>query len=198
MLYLNQLKFPDIPYEHNLDGGGAPPEKSTVAAAGCGPCCLCMMVENLTTGHLDLMDCLAMSAKLGANRKPGTDLKILGKWVAEGYGLDFSVTDDIRILAEHLRRGGMAVANSGGDREGYKGIFTHGGHYMAVVALDGEEVCILDPSYFPGKFDEDGRRGKVKMAEPFIYCSLQVLKKDCENRSPAFYFFKRKSPVFYQ
>ena len=34
------------------------------------------------------------------------------------------------------------------------------------------------------------------MAEPFIYCSLQVLKKDCENRSPAFYLFKRKSPVF--
>ncbi len=195
MLYLNQLDFPDVPYAHNLDDGGPPPGKGTVAAAGCGPCCLCMIVENLTTGHLELMECLAMSAQLGANRKPGTDLNILGRSVAERYGLEFNVTDDDMTLTQHLQSGGMAVANAGGDREGYRGVFSHGGHYIAVIALDGDEVCVLDPSYFSGKYDEEGRRGKVRVAEPFVYCTLQVLKKDCENRSPAFYLFKRKRPA---
>ena len=90
MLYLNQLNYPDIPYEHNVAAGGPPEGKGNVAAAGCGPCCLCMMVENLTTEHLDLMDCLKMSADLKANMERGTDLKILGKAVAEKFGLGYS------------------------------------------------------------------------------------------------------------
>lgn len=192
MVYLNQLEYEQIPYEHNLDNGGAPPERSNVAAAGCGPCCLCMMVDNLTVKHLDLQECLDLSVKWKANRKPGTDLKILGPVVAEKFDLDFSVTDDIQEMAEHIRRGGMAAANSGGDREGYTGVFSHGGHYIAVISVDGDEACILDPSYKKGKYEEEARQGKVRVSEPFAYCSLEVLAKDCENRSPAYYLFKRK------
>ncbi len=194
MVYLNQLDYPDIPYEHNLEAGGPPEGKGNVAAAGCGPCSLCMMVDNLTTDHLDLMDCLKMSADLKANMKPGTDLKILGKAVAEKYNLDYSTTSDTEVLADHLRKGGMAVANSGGDREGYKAVFSHGGHYIAVVSVDGDQACVLDPSYKPGKYEEEGREGKAVVDEPFVYCSLKVLKKDCENRNPSFYLFKRKNP----
>ena len=192
MLYLNQLNYPDIPYEHNVAGGGPPEGKGNVAAAGCGPCCLCMMVENLTTEHLDLMDCLKMSADLKANMERGTDLKILGKAVAEKFGLGYSTTSDIEVLADHLRRGGMAVANAGGDREGYNAVFSHGGHYIAVISVDGDTACVLDPSYKPGKYEEEGRQGKAAVAEPFVYCSLEVLRKDCENRDPSFYLFSRK------
>lgn len=34
MLYLNQLNYPDIPYEHNVAAGGPPEGKGNVAAAG--------------------------------------------------------------------------------------------------------------------------------------------------------------------
>ena len=182
MYYINQLDYPHIRYEHDLDHGGAPEEKCTAAAAACGPCCLCMVVENMTFGHLELTDCLKLSADLGANRQRGTDLKILGPVVAEKYGLTYDVTDDVEKLVEHLQHGGMAIANSGGDREGYVGVFT----------TDGKDACILDPSYKEGKYDEEGRKGKVEVHAPFVYCSLEVLKEDCSNRSPAFYLFARK------
>ena len=105
MYYINQLDYPHIRYEHDLDNGGAPEEKCTAAAAACGPCCLCMVVENMTFGHLELTDCLKLSADLGANRQRGTDLKILGPVVAEKYGLTYDVTDDVEklVLPGHRR-----------------------------------------------------------------------------------------------
>lgn len=192
MYYINQLDYEHVPYEHNLNNGGAPEGKSNAAAAACGPCCLCMVVENLTFGHLDLLDCLKLSADHGANREMGTSLKILGPVVADMYGLNFDMTSDADVMVDTLKKGGMVIANSGGDREGYTGLFTHGGHYITVVSADGNEVCVLDPSYKEGKYEEEGRKGKAVVQKPFVYCSLDVLKKDCENRNPAFYLFSRK------
>lgn len=192
MLYLNQLDYEHIPYQHNLGHGGVPAEKATVAAAGCGPCSLCMMVENLTPEKLELEDCLKLSGELRANMEPGTDLKILAPAVAVKFKLAYETTSDIEVLAAHLRRGGMAVANSGGDYEGHIGVFSHGGHYVAVISVDGDEVCILDPSYRKDKYEEEGRKGKVHVTEPFSYCSLEMLKEDCANRAPSFYLFARR------
>ena len=191
MIYVNQLQQGDMKYEHNVAHGGAGTH-NTVAAAGCGLCSLCMIVDNMTFNHLGLEECLNMSYEFGANKEPGTDLKILGAAVAEKYGLGFSITSDREILRKHLQDGGMAVANSGGDREGYTGVFTHGGHYIVVVSIKGDEVCILDPSTKDSKYDEEGRKGKVREALPFVYCSLDVLAKDCENRNPSYYLFSRK------
>ena len=72
MKYINQLEHRDIPYEHNLDHGGVPEEKRNVAAAGCGPSCLCMMVDALTLSTYELTDCLKLSNEVGA--KPSTAL----------------------------------------------------------------------------------------------------------------------------
>lgn len=59
----------------------------------------------------------------------------------------------------------MAVACSAGDRpeEDYIGVFSHGGHFIAVVGIeeDGEHITVLDPSLMPDKYQEDGRRDKV-------------------------------------
>lgn len=192
MLYLNQRKYPDMPYQHNLKNGGAPPDKTNISAAGCGLCCLCMIVENMTMHHLSLEDCRQMAYDLKANQSAGTNLTILGPAVAQKFGLTYAQTDNIKEMIAHVRNGGMAVANSGGDREGYEGVFTHGGHYILVIGADETEACILDPALEPGKFDSEGRKGKVQVKEPFAYCNFQVLQKDCENRSPAYYLFARE------
>ena len=124
MKYINQLEHRDIPYEHNLDHGGVPEEKRNVAAAGCGPSCLCMMVDALTLSTYELTDCLKLSNEVGANREIGTSLKILGPVVAERFNLNYGETSDLNELKAHLAKGGLAIANSGGDREGYTGVFT--------------------------------------------------------------------------
>lgn len=101
MKYINQLEHRDIPYEHNLDHGGVPEEKRNVAAAGCGPSCLCMMVDALTLSTYELTDCLKLSNEVGANREIGTSLKILGPVVAERFNLNYGETSDLNELKAH-------------------------------------------------------------------------------------------------
>ncbi len=195
MLYLNQLQYPDIPYAHNLSNGGAPEGRGNVAAAGCGPCCLCMAVDHLTASQFPLQECLALSEKHGANMQLGTSLRILAPAVAASIALDYDTTDDPDRLNDWLQRGGVAIANVGGDRENYKGLFSDQGHYILVLSVSDGNVCILDPSYFPGKYESSARKGRAVVDAPFVYCSVATLCRDCDNRDPAFYLLRRPAPL---
>lgn len=112
MLYINQRKYPDMPYQHNLKHGGAPADKSNISSAGCGLCCLCMVVENMTMHSFSLEECRQMVYDLKANMSAGSDLQIMGPAVAEKFGLTYDQTDDINKMLAHVHAGGMAVANS--------------------------------------------------------------------------------------
>ena len=192
MLYLNQLDYAHIPYNHNVAKGGVPEERRCVATSGCGLCSACMIVDHLTTSHLSLEECVKLAEENGANRKMGCDMRVLGPIVAERFKLDYSTTNDREELKNHLKSGGQAIAIVGGDRDGYTGVLSHIGHYVVIVSINGEDVCILDPGYEDGKFDEDGRQGKVRVDKPFIYCSIDVIMKDTESNNPGFYMFKRR------
>ncbi len=192
MIYINQLERKEIPFEHDLDNGGAG-EYSNVAAAGCGPCSVCMVINNMTMDTPSLEEIINLVYEAKANREPGTDMKLLAPLVAERFNLDYKSTDNVGELITHLQNGGMAVANVGGDREGHIGVFSHGGHYIAVIGFVNGELCILDPSYKTDKFNEDGRRGLIRKIPPYLYCAPEVLVRDTENRTPGYYLFSRKS-----
>ena len=59
--------------------------------------------------------------------------------------------------------------------------------------MDAEgRVIILDPSYKPNKFEEEGRKGKVEMKHDVIaLCDPQLLVEDTATRDPGFYLFWR-------
>ena len=195
MLYINQREYAHVPYNHNTDFGGAPEERRNVGTSGCGICCGCMIVDHLTTYRLTVEECVRLAEDSGANKFIGTSLRVLGPVIAEKFGLAFSTTSDRGELLAHLSRGGAAIAHIGGDREEHIGLFSHKGHYVTVIAADAETqtACILDPTGSdPGKFDEPGRIGKVRIDKPFIYCSIDDLMKDVEPRNPGFYLFRRK------
>lgn len=65
-------------------------------------------------------------------------------------------------MLAHVHAGGMAVANSGGDREGYEGVFTHGGHYILVVSADETQACILDRRWSPASLTPRAERARWK------------------------------------
>ena len=196
MLYLNQLNYEDMPYPTNLDEPESDYAKNgTVRKAGCGLCSLCMVVDRLCLEALSLEECRDLSVSSGANREPGTDMKILGPIVAEKFGLRFRVTADTSELAECLRSGGAAIINAGGDRKGHIGTFSDIGHYVVAISESGGKFALLDPSWRPDKYTGEPRRSRVRESGSggLLYATAEVLEQDAANKAPGFYLFKRLS-----
>ena len=191
MRYYNQTNYPHVPYPTLTDLPELGRSDTTVRDAGCGLCASCMVVENMTGREFPLIDCLELSINVNANHSPGTDLTVLGPYIAERFDLDLVITDDPELLRAHLKKGYMAVACSAGDRpeEDYIGVFSHGGHFIAVVGIeeDGEHITVLDPSLMTDKYKEDGRRDKVIVNGNVLHTTMKVLAEDCRYREIKYY-----------
>ena len=189
--YLNQTNYPHVAYPTMTDIPELMRADSTVRSAGCGLCSASMVVTNLTGREFSLIDCLELSLAVNANHSPGTDMDRLAPYVAERFDLDLVMTDDPELLREHLIRGGMAIANATGDRpeDDCIGVFSHGGHYVAVVAIDDdhEHIIVLDPSQVPDKYQEPGREGKVIENGHYLHTTMAVLAEDCKYREMEHY-----------
>lgn len=181
MLYINQLDYPNMEYITRLELPGENIH-TTIASSACGLCSACMIVDQLTTRVLTLEHARQISYDTKSNLRRGTSMKPFAPRVAEEFGLDYRATDSAEELAEHLRRGGKAIVHVRGTTDGKLGLFAKVGHYITVIGISGDEVCILDPSFKEGKYDEPERREKVRVSYPFLYASLSDLH---EERSPA-------------
>lgn len=195
MKYVNQLEHRYLRYSSNTSH----PEKDhmthgTFARSGCGLASLIMVADWLLPNcQFDLRDAVQLSYDTNANRNAGTDMRYIAPVFAYKFGLELEFSDSIEDVIRCVQTGGAVVALSRGDREGYTGVFTHGGHYMAVIGMDRQgRLMILDPSWKEGKFDEAGREGKVEVKDKLCYCAPEVLDEDCKHR-PDFYLDKTAS-----
>ena len=155
--------------------------EGNMAAAGCGLCCAIMAADRLFTDvDYDLYDAREVSYASGGNGFVGTDYEAFAPAWAEKIGAKLLVTNEMADVDKCLATGGVVVALSTGDRDGYVGVFTHGAHYITLIAK-GEDgmYTILDPSLKPGKYDEPGREGKVRVDGNIIYASGQTIDEDC-------------------
>lgn len=197
MRYLNQLNYPDMPYITRTDPDDPHHErgkKTTIKSSGCGLCSAIMVADRLLPSYeFELEDAIALSYAVGANHAAGTSYKLFAPAFAEKLGLKLEATKDLNDLRRCLRTGGAAVVLVGGDREDHIGLFTHGGHYMAIIseAPDGRFV-ILDPSYRPDKYDEEGRQGKVEITHGIItLCTGEILEEETKEKATPYYLFWR-------
>ena len=46
--------------------------------------------------------------------------------------------------------------------------------------------------HYEGKYEEEGRVGKVRVDYPFTYCKPEDIVDDTRNRNPCFSMYKRK------
>lgn len=195
MKYLNQLQYPHIPYSTDVSHPESDLINGSIKEAGCGLCCLAMMIDRLTTQTVSLQELVALSEACQANLCPGTDMERLGPVVAQRYGLEYSAATCIQSAIQCLQCGGSVIANVGGDREGYTGVFSHGGHFVLLLSATQETVCVLDPSMTPTKYEQPRRDGLVVLEEPFIWCNKELLIRETANRMPGYYLFSRKVPT---
>lgn len=190
MLYINQRDYPDMPFPNNVEGG-YPAEKQNIAKAGCGICSLCMVVDHLTTKELSLPECIGMAVVNKANLQAGTSMVKVAPAVAEKFGLRLSYTSDKEEMLACLRKGGRVIVNVANRPDDTPGLFTKGGHYMVLIAADGERVCFLDPNYGPN-YNEGELKEKVDSSRaPLLYCDADLLEHETENRKIKYYLFER-------
>ena len=133
------------------DSPGSPLIQASVREAGCGLCCLAMAVDRLTDKSISLKRLVSLSVRHKANLLPGTDMEILGPVVASQFNLGYSTTESVHTAIRCLKRGGCVIANVGGDREGYTGVFAHEGHFILLIASADNQICVLDPALRPGR-----------------------------------------------
>lgn len=198
MKYVNQREFPDWLYVTRVDMEGSDKEwgrTSTICSSGCGLCSAVMVADRLIPEiNFGLKEAIRMSYDTKANHDKGTDYKRFAPAFAEKCGLDLEMTSDDERLRYCLRTGGAAVIHIKGDRDGYVGVFSHGGHYAVAISEERDgRIAVLDPSYFNGKYEEEGRKGLVEMKNDVIaICDMQVIIDDTAPAEPSFYLFWRK------
>lgn len=180
-----QLDYEHIPYPSPDNPAG------TVADNGCGLCCASMIAENILREPFPLEENARFAIDCGARKDSGTNLFIYAPAFAERYGLALTVTRDGAEALRFLQEGrGVVIANVGGDRPGYTGVFSNSGHYIVLVSAEGETVRVWDPMYRPGRYDTPGRAGKVRMDGTDAYADFSVIEQDCYDR--AFFLFSRR------
>lgn len=198
MKYINQLQFSHWLYVTRTDMDDENREwgkTSTVKSSGCGMCSAVMVADRLLPNcEFDLNDAISLSYEVKANFKRGTSYARFAPAFAEKLGLRWEASKDIEDLRHCLRTGGAAVLLVAGDYEGHTGLFTHGGHYMAAINEEPDgRIAILDPAYYPGKYDEEGRTGKVEVINDVItLCDGDTLEKETEPKPTPYYLFWRK------
>lgn len=180
------MNYPNIPYPAKGY------ESATVKSAGCGPTCMSMVVENLRKVPYPVKESVRVAIACGARVSGGTDMMRLARTVAANFGLTLYTTDNAAMLAQALKNGAVAVANVGGDRSGYQGVFSDGGHYIVVRRMmpDGR-LMILDPYLYDSKYTGIYRASKVQRVGNILFCQPGILDKDCENRAPRYYVFAK-------
>ena len=198
MKYVNQLDYPDRLYVTRFEMEPEMKEygrTTTVRSSGCGLCSAVMVADRLLPeAGFELKEALRISYDVQANHLRGTDYKRFAPAFAEKYNLELEMTSDPERLRYCLRTGGAAVLHIKGDREGYVGVFSHGGHYVAAISEERDgRIAILDPSYKIGKYEEEGRKGLVEMKHEVVaLCDMQVIVDDTAPAEPSFYLFWRK------
>lgn len=199
MKYINQLDYPHYTYRTHTESEDLETRErakhGSVRSSGCGLCSAVMVADRLIPNTtFELKDALRISYDVSANHKAGTDYKRFAPEFAARLNLNYEFSSEVERLIECLKSGGAAVINVSGDREDHIGVFSHGGHYVVAINQEPDgRVAVLDPSYKPGKFDEEGRKGLVEMKNEVIaLCDPELLGVDAKERTPSFYLFWRK------
>ena len=198
MKYINQRDYPHWLYvtltEADNDEDREYGKTTTVFTSACGLCCAIMVADRLLPNcDFDLTQAIDLSYTVKANHKRGTDYARFAPAFSEKLGLRFEKSNDTADVRRCLRTGGAAVALVKGDRDGKPGLFSHAGHYITVIGEEPDgRLAILDPYFYEGKFEEEGRLGRVELKNGFIaLCSEEDLAADVKTTSTPFYLFWR-------
>ena len=184
MNFYCQLDYKHIPYPSPSSVNG------NIADNGCGVCCASMVVEALCDTIFPIEVSAKFAKNSGAREGFGTNMVILAPALASEFNLKVTPTLDTNEVKDFLRnKKGLVIANTIGDREDWIGVFSDGRHYIVLTSLEDNIVGVLDPMYKEGRYDIEGRKGKVRMDGYTAYADFSVVENDCLGKT--YYMFEK-------
>ena len=199
MRYENQREHPHMLYvtrtsleEKDREYG----RTTTMKSSGCGLCAGVMVVDRLLPCYdFSLEDAIQLSYDADANRVVGTSYLRFGPALAEKFNLRYQMSDKIEDLQNCVRTGGAAVVLVGRGKydNGERGLFTKGGHYMAVISEEPDgRLAILDPSFTSDKYSTEDWKNLVEVKHNYVVlCDPQILHGETEGKTGPYYLFWR-------
>ena len=199
MKFVNQRDYPHWLYITRTDMEGEDHEKgktTTVFTSACGLASAVMVADRLLPNcEFSLSDAIDLSYEVKANYRRGTSYDRFAPAFAEKLGLRWESSREPQDILRCLHTGGAAVILVGSHGEGKPGLFTRSAHYITAINEEPDgRIAILDPYLYEGKFEEEGRAGKVEMKNGVIaLCSLEIIAQEAQLvKSVPYHMFWRK------
>ena len=188
MYFYNQRDYAGLNYKSSNQ------RNATISSSGCGVCATAMVINNLAGKELYTVKAMRdLSVSSGARVAGGTDVSTLLNAVRKAHSeFSFTTTSDESKLVAHLKAGGMAIANQG---DAYN-VFSTAGHFVVAESMVGENINILDPYMYTGKYDTSPRPSRIiKKTNYGCVVSPTQIGKATADRSPAYYLVTYTKPV---
>ena len=192
MLFVSQHDFPGGCFSIQSDLKSEQPSYESIERSGCGICAMMMAIEQLKSHSMQIQDAVRIAEECGSTERGFVDMNIYGKACAEKFGLKMDVSIDVEYVEECLDAGGCVIVNVKGDYEGFRGLFSHHGHYMTIISHDENEFCLLDPGFDKEWYESPERKCKVRTVGYFLYVSPEILMNNLQTENSGFFCFRRK------
>lgn len=158
----------------------------TIGTSGCGPTSAAMVVT-ATKGTITPDQMADLFVKYGyRTASNGTYLSAF-RFVADTFNIEYQETYKLDTAVQLLRNNNYLIVSVN------NGLFTTGGHLMAIVGIDGNMLKIYDPYLYAGKFETATRRGKVTVDGNIVCCSIENFRNYANYNG--FYAYKHSGNI---
>lgn len=189
MFYYNQNDYDYIKYDNKSTSA-----VETLKLSGCGPVAACIAVNNLAGRELYTVRSMTeLSLASGARDNYGTNMTTLVKAICKkNNDFSYTTTNDESEVVAHIKSGGVAIVNQG---DSYN-VFSTAGHFVVAYKMKGNNVEILDPQMYSGKYDAYSRPQRIvqKTANGCVV-SVKEMAKATADRNPAYFLLRYNKPV---
>ena len=165
----------------------------TIATSGCGVVSPAMVLSSLLKRDIFPPEIAKYSLDHGHRVENVGTAQSLYPALAKEYGLEFKFTTNINTVIQWLKDGGMVVMGCKGSSTG---IFSTGGHIIALMGYSNGNIIVHDPYLYNGKFNAWYRKPYVSYSSFNLVKGMDIFinpsRLDTQRGSVGYNCFKAK------
>ena len=142
----------------------------TIGSSGCGVASATMIIDSIV-GNVSVTDVADTFVKYGYRSANNGTYWSAYRAIADEFNIEYQETSNFDTMLNKLRNNNYIICSVG------NGLFTTGGHYIVIYAVDNDTLKIYDPYLYAGKFETSTRRGKATVRGNTVYCSIDNFKR---------------------